>query len=126
MYRTQNTDAGNFNEDRFITSTIAPCKAFILYGDFNLDLLKMEEHTMTDDFFDMSHHMISNITRPTRITETSTTLIDNFYVNTTSYCYSSSIVYDDISDYFLYCLLSLSLRLYLLFQNLVRGNIILK
>ena len=54
-----------------------------ILGDYNLDLLNCESHQHTKDFLD---HMYSNsfiplINRPTRITATTATLIDNIFTN---------------------------------------------
>jgi len=63
----------------------------------------VEEHVPTNDFFNilMSHNMFPTITRPTRITEFSATLIDYVFTNVTAlYDFESYIIYDDIFDHF--------------------------
>ena len=48
-------------------------------GDCNINLMNYENHTLTSDFVDLlrSHSFISLTNRPTRITSTTATLIDN-------------------------------------------------
>lgn len=53
----------------------------LIGGDFNLDLLKIHERQIFNDYFDtvLSCGYIPKITLPTRITNNSGTLIDNFF-----------------------------------------------
>jgi len=69
-------------------------------GDFNINILNADDHKATGDFL---HTMMSNsfypaITKPTRITEFSATIIDNIYCNATSNSLAG-IVYKNISDH---------------------------
>ena len=52
-----------------------------LLGDYNINLLRAEQHTETSDFLDdmYSDLFMPVITKPTRTTEKSATLIDNIY-----------------------------------------------
>ena len=54
-----------------------------LVGDMNINILNYENHTDTNGFLDLmySKGMYPVITRPTRITKTSSTLIDNIFIN---------------------------------------------
>ena len=56
----------------------------ILSGDFNINLLKLNEKQVYANYFDMltTNSLLPNITHPTRITRTSATLIDNIFSNT--------------------------------------------
>ena len=58
-------------------------KHLILGMDHNLDLLKSNNHTATRKFLDMilDNGLIPSITRPTRITQQSATLIDNIFIS---------------------------------------------
>ena len=58
-------------------------KKIIISGDFNINLLKINEKIMYANFFDMmtSISLLPNITYPTRITRTSATIIDNIFSN---------------------------------------------
>ena len=61
-------------------------KEIIILGDFNLDLLKINESQHVNNFFEtmVAHGYIPKITCPTRITQNSCTLIDNCYVKLSS------------------------------------------
>jgi len=48
----------------------------------------------------VSHFLLPAITSPTRVTDFSKTLIDNFYLNCLSHDFKSFILYDDTSDHF--------------------------
>ena len=70
--------------------------------DHNYDLLKCDVHTQTEEFLDL---MVNNeqwptITRPTRVTQNSATLIDNIFIsNKLHRQFDSMILLDDISDH---------------------------
>ena len=104
IYRPPNTDLGLFNN--YISSVLSVIDkgnnklAFIL-GDFNLDLLKFNVHAPTGEFINtmMSHSYFPLITYPTRISDSSATLIDNIFVNTNKFPCKSAIIYNDISDH---------------------------
>ena len=76
-------------------------KSLVLAGDFNIDLLKFESHSKTNDFLEdmFAEGVLLIITKPTRITEHSATLIDHIYVNHTDCNIRSGIVITDISDH---------------------------
>ena len=52
-------------------------------GDYNIDLLKVEINKHYCDYFDeiISHGFFPKITLPTRISDNSSTLIDNIFTN---------------------------------------------
>ena len=74
--------------------------------DHNLDLLKYSKHRPTRDFICLNENanLVPSITRPTRITNSSATLIDNIFV-TSDYVRSlrSQILINDISDHLPTC-----------------------
>ena len=53
-------------------------------GDFNLDLLNTDLHSATNEFMNafFSHFLYPLISRPTRLTWCSATLIDNIFIQT--------------------------------------------
>ena len=59
-------------------------KSVILLGDFNVDLMKYDNHHLTNEFLDSlsSHLFLPHITQPSRIRDSSKTLIDNIFSNT--------------------------------------------
>ena len=58
-------------------------KELVIGMDHNMDLLKSHEHCCTQQFLDilLDNGLIPTITRPTRITKTSATLIDNVFIS---------------------------------------------
>ena len=75
--------------------------AYIL-GDYNINILKYKEHSLTGNFLDLmySNNFIPTITRPTR--SISSTLIDNIYTNNIGDIMSTThgILVCDITDHF--------------------------
>ena len=75
----------------------------ILAGDTNINLLKMHEHIMYCDFFDilMAHNLCPQITLPTRFSNKNGTLIDNIFCkllpSTQEHC--SGILIQKLSDH---------------------------
>jgi len=70
-------------------------------GDFNLNLLKYDENPVHDLITLLYSHMFyPTITKPTRVTNTSATLIDQIWHNNLQTYYSSGIIYTTISDHF--------------------------
>ena len=94
------------NEFDSVLSTISrENKISFLLGDYNIDLLKEEDHRQTKDFIDLiySYTFFPVINRPTRITRESATIIDNIITN--SMCqHSCSIFVADVSDHLPICL----------------------
>ena len=77
-------------------------KLCYLAGDFNIDILNSDVHAPTADFINclFSHSYFPLINKPTRITSTSATIIDNIFTNAeASLTHDSTILYSDISDH---------------------------
>ena len=70
-------------------------------GDFNIDLLKFESHSATDGFLNTlgSNFFQPYILQPTRITDHSATLIDNFFLNSIEHFTISDNIVHDLSDH---------------------------
>ena len=70
-------------------------------GDINSDLLKVEENRHTNDIINymFSSSFYPLISRPTRITSTSATLIDNIFVNSFEDNFTTGLLLTDISDH---------------------------
>ena len=79
-------------------------KLLYLMGDYNIDLLNSEKHDLTNEFVDVLYcnEFLPLISRPTRITSTSATLIDNIFTNNHDdlNCSLNGILVADISDHF--------------------------
>ena len=104
MYRAPNTNTKLFTNDfkqlcKKITETNKAC---IIGTDHNLDFLKSEIHQPTGNFIDivLQNNLLPTVTRPTRITKTTATLIDNILISNQLYMNTYNvIVIDDISDH---------------------------
>ena len=77
--------------------------------DQNLDYLKINTHSNTRKFYELNltNNLIPTIFRPTRVTHSSATLIDNIYVDAELYTnIDACVIPTDISDHF-FCLTKL-------------------
>ena len=70
-----------------------------LLGDFNINLLSNNDHVNNFSNLLFSYMFFPVINKPTRVTETSATLIDNIWTNDVNY-HCSGILYSNISDHF--------------------------
>jgi hypothetical protein len=77
-------------------------KSIIITGDLNIDLLKYSSHPQTTQYTDMliSNNLIPNITKPTRVTHTSATLIDHIFSNIDPSKSTSGTLKTDITDHY--------------------------
>ena len=117
MYRPPNSDIPTFIAS--YSSLLCAIKkdnpkGIIVGLDHNLDFLKADRHNTTNEFIqcNLDFGLIPTITRPTRITKTSATLIDNIIVSQ-NLCGSfiSSILVNDTSDHLLTVCVLESLKL---------------
>ena len=77
-------------------------KEIVIGMDHNMDLLKASKHTNTQEFLDYNIEMnlLPVITKPTRITDTSATLIDNIFISgRPQHNYNSGLIISDMSDH---------------------------
>ena len=107
-YRAPNTDVDLFlAEYALLLNNLKESKSKLVMGmDHNLDLLKYSKHRPTRDFVLLNENisLIPSITRPTRITSSSATLIDNIFVNSDFVrSLKSQILINDISDHLPIC-----------------------
>ena len=80
-------------------------KLCYLLGYYNINLLNVDTHTSTADFNDtmFSNGFIPLITRPTRVTQSTATLIDNIFTNQLAELHNNflqGILLTDISDHY--------------------------
>ena len=79
------------------------CLSYHFAGDFNINLLKINENEVYNNFFDtlISHSLYPQITLPTRFTRTNGTLIDNFFckLNKTILESKKGILINKLSDH---------------------------
>ena len=106
LYRPPNTSMAEFNDNCMnifdvLKTERKPC---YIMGDFNINLFNYESHSDTTDFLNLmfSHCFFPAISKPTRVTEYSSTLIDNIFSNSPQHLNSSinGILCTDISDHF--------------------------
>lgn len=78
-------------------------KDIVLMGDFNIDLLKINEKSYAKEFFETmtSNSLFPKITFPTRVTDSTATLIDNCFIRTSNNLTQSTagIINYNISDH---------------------------
>ena len=105
MYRPPNSDTSTFlaSYNSLICAMKKERPRGIIIGlDHNLDFLKSNKHQATNDFIqnNLDFGLIPTVTRPTRITSSSVTLIDNIIVSQ-NLCgvYTSNILINDTSDH---------------------------
>ena len=115
IYRPPGTDLDEFNRilSHLLDSIRSEQILCYLMGDFNVDLLKSELHRATSEFCDIlfSHSFLPLISKPTRITTDSFSLIDNIFTNSVNYSqHMPGILYADISDHLPVFALSPSIR----------------
>ena len=102
MYRAPNTRISKFNDKlSFILGNLIS-KIVYICGDYNIDLLHCEERAETKYFLDQmfSSGLYPLITsRPTRITDTSATIIDNIFCSELCRNKVCGIVLSDATDH---------------------------
>jgi len=85
VYRPPKASANAFNDSLkgTLESISREKKHVFISGDFNFNLLNAEKHLPISTFVEtlFSHSLFPSITKPTRITEVSATLIDNIFFN---------------------------------------------
>ena len=84
-----------------ILSDIKSKKTIYICGDFNIDILKHNTHNYTRTFLDYmySFGLYPLITKPTRITDITATLIDNIFTNELQFQVNSGLLITDVSDH---------------------------
>ena len=103
IYRPPSGPINNFNIhlneifDRFKVNNTNT----IITGDFNICLMKQDQHRDTSEFVDIMHsfHFYPLITRPTRVNNQNNSLIDYIWTNILS-DYLSGVIDIDITDHF--------------------------
>ena len=105
IYRIPGTNEREFISDyeTVVNKICNENKNLVIGTDQNLDYLKLHQHANTAKFLEtnLNANLIPTISKPTRITHTSATLIDNIYVSSALYDHTTSaILVSDISDHF--------------------------
>ena len=96
-----------------------------LCGDYNINLLKMHEKKSYEEFFKtmLVHSYLPNITLPTRLTDTSNTLIDNVFANSAKFEAVSGILINNISDHqAIFTIITISRERVIIHTNISSNN----
>ena len=105
VYRVPNTNERISIEryDEMVTSLCSTKCELIIGTDQNFDLMKVHTHQNTSDLLNVlfTVGVLPTILRPTRVTHTSATLIDNIYLKSKHFVnIHSTILVSDISDHY--------------------------
>ena len=108
IYRPPNSDLVTFTDimKNIVEKVRREYKICYLMGDYKINLLNVDTHQLTSDFNDtlFSNGFVPMITRPTRVTSNSATLIDNIFTNQVNNNninhVMSGILLTDISDHY--------------------------
>jgi len=105
LYRPPNSNMTIFNDEIYdlLKKLNNLNRDIYLLGDYNIDLLRSSTHQSTSDFVNImfSSSFVPLINHPTRITDTSATLIDNIFTNRhNEHACLSGILPTDVSDHF--------------------------
>ena len=101
LYRPPNTDIEQFNNEINEILKSFKRKTVYLCGDYNINLLNSESNMNTNAFIDLmfSYGLRPLITKPTRITEFTSTLIDNIFSNECNIDIDGGLLVNDITDH---------------------------
>ena len=109
------------NEIIQLIDTFSHFRYVVIGGDFNIDLLKYKENSHINDYLEtlITNCFIPSITLPTRLTETSATLIDNFLTKLTNsnLSFTAGVLIQKISDHLPYFI---ALDVFKIQQNAVK------
>ena len=99
------TDVTNLMQYLEATFSLKDKKKYniFLMGDFNIDLLQYESHSSTNDFLNtmISNSFLPYILQPTRVTDHSSTVIDNIFSDITDFVTSSGNITSTVADHLL-------------------------
>ena len=106
IYRPPGHDIDNFNLEinKILDKLHKENKTIYIMGDYNINLLNSDTHSPTGHFLDLmySNMLFPLITRPTRVTAHSATLIDSIFTNNTnsSGSLTQGVFVTDITDHY--------------------------
>ena len=106
IYRPPDADIKVFNEyvSELLDKIRSENKCVACLGDYNISLLNSDCHGPTQEFADLmySYSLFPCITKPTRVTSKTASLIDNIFCNdiVDNQDVFTGILYTDISDHF--------------------------
>ena len=106
IYKKPDSDIRKFIETftSVLNKLYSENKLIYFLGDYNINLLNIDSHNPTNEFIELmySHNFFPLVSRPTRIMQSSATLIDNIFTNNIDDTNLSlnGILVTDISDHF--------------------------
>ena len=103
VYRHPDTDIENITSHfHEILSRISNNKLIFILGDFNINLLNYDSHIPSNDFINtfFSHNLLPCIHHPSRISESSKSIIDNIFTNSYHSNITSGNILTQITDHF--------------------------
>ena len=104
IYRHPNTDVEKFIKylDTVFSKAKIEKKLVFIMSDLNINLLNYDSNTATNEFlnFMVSQYLLPHILHSTRITDHSSTIIDNIFANNTDYETISGNILTPITDHF--------------------------
>ena len=104
IYCPPNTNVGDFIDSyQVLGEKLHKFKNVLIGLDHNLDLLKTSTHSLMQQFLEatLDAHLIPVITKPTRVTHSSATLIDNILIKS-DHCetHRGNVIITNISDHY--------------------------
>ena len=103
IYRAprNNTEFLSELEKCLIEATKMKALTYIV-GDFNADLFSVDHNSFDESFFTLmcSYGFLPTISKATRVSNDTFTLIDNIFCNDFSFLYQSGVIKTDFSDHF--------------------------
>ena len=103
IYRPPSSSVVDFNTyfDDILQCLTKENKHLYIMGDFNLDLLKSSSNTRINTFLNnvYANGLTPMINKPTRLTKTTASLIDNIFINSYTSNVNAGIIYSDVSDH---------------------------
>ena len=108
IYRPNTLPLGSVNSFLQHMSTtlqlLTHIKNCFIMGDFNIDFLKWKNDSQTNDFIEimLTNGFLPTITKPTRVSSTTATLIDQIFIKTETLSpnMTAKIILTDITDHF--------------------------
>ena len=104
VYRRPGTDCQEFidNIDQILSKIKNENKKFYMMGDFNIDLLTLNDSQNASYLFNLlsSFNSHCTITKPTRVTSHSATLIDQFWTDNAEGLVDNGVIHSSVSDHF--------------------------
>ena len=103
VYRAPGNSISDFSKkwEEILQQMSLGNKDIYICGDFNINLLNCDSHSETEQFVYIMYSagLFPAITKPTRITRTSATLIDNIFTNNVTENLNCGIVINETSDH---------------------------